>query len=1044
MFRETRSWMREDSLPSYHQQYLLNLREISAPDVQTAVQEIVPYLEDTSNDAPNTIYFDGWNGLGASSVLRAIAEHPPPSLWETFDKVIHIDCSRWESQRALQRAIADELKLSQQLAANFDMQDEEDDFSGVDQGSRAEIGGVTRAIARYLAQYRCLVVFHNGSNGIVDLTSCGIPQPEVFGTKVLWTFRGRLHLNRELMKEIEHNSHLNLEASVSPATNLNALVVEEAREIALYTNKLGLGITPEIATGCCMYLLSLKRIGGIGDIIDYNLATHASSYWVCDGIVKGGQDNQAWELASALQEHIRLEDYIANKDIYPNFKVRHDSAKNWIVKLSNSKEPHQRTTSLFIASPSQLADNSFHKMDQLRVLKLCGCNFSFSSPPFHCCRNLRFLGLDRCVAQQNLGEEEEETGARALEIFRRLWVLDVSHTDWELDFPIETKESVVATDIREVHINKGRIWHRNFAWRRLPNLRRLRVVEPTSPWETGRGDEFMDMVKIELLDLSGNSTMQFLPSLSSATNLKTLVLDGCVELEHVGPQGLPPSLESFYLNTQAGGDHKKKAKACRISFAGCARLVNFRLRGSLPNLEELDLSHTAVKLLDLTDVGKLQRVFLVGCEQLRSISWPTRMRQLRLLCIDTRAGKQVVRKPSPCDSLMVCQGEGKEYCHAFVAIADLRFLQSMEFLWSVFFDLKLNLCLSSTFKGDGRSCQEEKMGRRYSSTRQLAAGSPVPTPFAYRDISTEQQLTTQIDGSSSAAMQFQPLDVHMEIGEGITDITKTVSKKGREIISFVMSKVQSLHVHDSSSITTTVGPEHMSLSPSMNWLKWCCVERCHKLDTVFVMDYNDESIYFWILEIFWASHLLMVRSIWSRARWTRPDRYESTSFRAVRAIHLHFCPRLVYVLALFSKCDLSNQLEILHIVCCGNLRQVFPVEQKFLKEIATKREKGILAFPKLKELYLHELPSLQLICEAKMFAPNLETIYIRGCWSLRRLPATDACRRQYGRPVAVDCEKDWWDKLEWDGMQFGHHPSLFQPRHSKYYKKRHLRGTVLQ
>ena len=69
-----------------------------------------------------------------------------------------------------------------------------------------------------------------------------------------------------------------------------------------------------------------------------------------------------------------------------------------------------------------------------------------------------------------------------------------------------------------------------------------------------------------------------------------------------------------------------------------------------------------------------------------------------------------------------------------------------------------------------------------------------------------------------------------------------------------------------------------------------------------------------------------------------------------------------------------------------------------------------------------------------MFAPKLETVRLRGCWSLRRLPATDPDRRD-GRRVAVDCEKDWWDKLEWDGLAVGHHPSLFAPRHSAYYKK---------
>ncbi|CAO2210130.1 unnamed protein product [Urochloa humidicola] len=197
------------------------------------------------------------------------------------------------------------------------------------------------------------------------------------------------------------------------------------------------------------------------------------------------------------------------------------------------------------------------------------------------------------------------------------------------------------------------------------------------------------------------------------------------------------------------------------------------------------------------------------------------------------------------------------------------------------------------------------------------------------------------------------------------------------------------------------------------------------------------------------------------------------SFGALRAIHLHFCPRLRYVLEVSSNHDLSNQLETLHIVCCGDLRHVFPVEQEFQDKITTSHEtqgklaflnfeemylhffpeekswsewkpwKGMLGFPKLKHLYLHELPSLQLIYETKMFAPNLETIYyFRGCWGFRRLPATDARRRQNGHPVAVD----WWDKLEWDGMESGHHPSLFEPRHSKYYKKRHLRlrATVLR
>jgi hypothetical protein len=72
--------------------------------------------------------------------------------------------------------------------------------------------------------------------------------------------------------------------------------------------------------------------------------------------------------------------------------------------------------------------------------------------------------------QENLAVQKE--GAVAIEIFQRLWVLDVFQTDWELSFPEEIQEQV-ATDIREVHIRKGRIWRNSLAWRQLQNLNKL-------------------------------------------------------------------------------------------------------------------------------------------------------------------------------------------------------------------------------------------------------------------------------------------------------------------------------------------------------------------------------------------------------------------------------------------------------------------------------------------------------------------------------------------------------------------------------------------
>ena len=106
-----------------------------------------------------------------------------------------------------------------------------------------------------------------------------------------------------------------------------------------------------------------------------------------------------------------------------------------------------------------------------------------------------------------------------MEFFRSLWVLDILEQ--------------MAINIREIHLNKGRIWRSNLAWTQLHNLGKLKVLK--------------------LLNLSGNNAIQVLPSLCAATGLRTLVLDGCAGLEHVGLEGLPPSLEAFSLDAGAGG-----------------------------------------------------------------------------------------------------------------------------------------------------------------------------------------------------------------------------------------------------------------------------------------------------------------------------------------------------------------------------------------------------------------------------------------------------------------------------------------------------------
>jgi hypothetical protein len=213
-------------------------------------------------------------------------------------------------------------------------------------------------------------------------------------------------------------------------------------------------------------------------------------------------------------------------------------------------------------------------------------------------------------------------------------------------------------------------------------------------------------------------------------------------------------------------------------------------------------------------------------------------------------------------------------------------------------------------------------------------------------------------------------------------------------------------------------------------LRWCRVERCPNLDTVFpslgILDG------FLRLETFWASDLLMARWIWGID--TNVAQYGNRPiFANLQHLHLRSCPSLQSVVPVWVSC--FPVLETLHIIHCGDLVHIFQQDGLHTKKIFS------VGFPKLTTIHLHDLPKLHQICAVKMVAPVLETIKIRGCWSLRRLPSVAARPRGAKKP-AIEIEKDVWDALEWDA---DHRPDHFEaPIHSRYYKKKLPRVSFLR
>ncbi|CAD6266309.1 unnamed protein product [Miscanthus lutarioriparius] len=1065
-------------------------QRIDARDVVAAREEILNLIQ--GNLKNNIIYFDGWRGFGATAVLRSIAQaipsmkSPPPKL--CFGRTIYIDCSRWESKRVMQRKIAEELKLDRKTIAMFAKQDEEDDFNGVDHGSRDVIRQVSEIIAQTLRESRFMMIFINGSADEVSLTEFGIVE---YDGMVIWTFGRRFvtmheyHGTHSIERLAENLRHIGLFiwTTYLSISQLNALFREEAANIAArYPFLRDIDLTMVI--DCCCYGFFLRRKSH--NTIGLEWAAHAPNFWMCDGIIQKGDKTR--EIVNTLDSEINFngDDSLLGK-VFAKMTEHSDSshllvedhgsvhkykkrAYRWISVTSKNKilKDNLQTilataSSIFVSfdktvNAPRLPNTLFKQCNKLGVLVLSCCAFSFVSPPFLHCNTLRFLGLGNCTHQNNNTSEPEGRDCITKWTFlQSLWVLDLRYTDWG-EILSEEKIGLMA-NITELNIEGARCWQctGQLLEKMLPYLQRLRIIKPTHQEETTSLDinnSFVGKKQLEILDLSGNSDMKSLPtSLSEASKLQVLVLDGCDGLENVvlhnsllrsfsfdgyGPAShwtstgkLPPM--SSRPKGPSAVDNKKDVRACKISLEGCTLLEDLFLRG-LPNLEELDLSGCAIKVLDfgamVVDVPRLKRLFLLGCENLRAIKWGSdeqRPKLLELICIDTRPRVGCARPLSLCAQ----QKSFQLQVHAIFADAMLArsLLAPLYSARSEDAHCYFNISITSS-----ATCMETIQPEATTDKEKVTGSIDDQRHYdiAARDMYCD--IFTKV-GNSPTPMQAFPqgpagqLDRHIEIGDGSRSVQSEVEADpfGDNLAKLMRKYTESLHVHDVSTWSNTMP------MPTGYWesLRWCRVERCPSLHAVFPPDTEDLN---GTLETIWVSDLLMARCVWSKAVI---HYYSVDRFRSLRHLHLRCCPSLRFGLAMGKRPSFPS-LQTLHIVHCGELRHVFVPGDADEKHRHTSVE-----FPKLTTIHLHDLPALQQICEAaEMLAPALETIRIRGCWSLRRLPAFNEPGKR--RPT-VEIEKDVWDALEWDGVDARHHPSLYEaPVHSRYYKRRMLRTTVLR
>jgi hypothetical protein len=713
----------------------------------------------------------------------------------------------------------------------------------------------------------------------------------------------------------------------------------------------------------------------------------------------------------------------------------------WISITLKNKNVHEditnivaRASSIFLASETQadhvppgLPNGLFKHCSNLGVLVLSGCAFSFASPPFLHCHTVRFLGLDHC--RDNNATELERGGCTTKWPFlKSLWVIDLYYTDW-VELLSEEKIDLMDT-LMEVNMEGVRWpqWMAHRLQKRVPYLRRFRIIRPMyDEAETASGDMVysfhMDNTSLETVVLSAGCLGLKDVVLSNNSSLRSFSFDGYGEASshRTSTVELPPVMSSpEHPPTDADKKKSFAAKISMVSLEGCTRLEKLFLRG-LPNLVELNLSGCAIKVLDfgamMVDVPNLKRLFLLGCEHLRAIRWGSRSeqlppKQLELICIDTRPGCASSSAPS---SLISAQRKSvRLQVHAI--IPDARFARSLCALFISWFKYP-NYCFNIRITSSD-AC---------SSIVSVVQPAATARDMLYGDIFTKV-------GDGQSPMQDFPQapteqsNHHIEIGDGSRNVQsereKSYSYDTPNLSLLMCWFTESVHVHDVSTYSSTMPAD------GYERLRWCRVERCPRLHAVFPPDSVDN---YGRLETIWVSDLLLARCVWSKGRAGRWPSH----LKGLKHLHLCRCPSLRFALAMGRSSSLPS-LETLHIIYCGDLKHIFIPGNK-------EEQHTSVEFPKLTTIHLHDLPALEQICEAaEMVAPALETMVIKGCWSLRRLPALKG-REPGMRKPAVEIEKDVWDALEWDGVDAGHHPSLYEaPVHSRYYKRRFIRRTVLR
>uniref|UniRef100_K3YNH1 NB-ARC domain-containing protein n=1 Tax=Setaria italica TaxID=4555 RepID=K3YNH1_SETIT len=690
--------------------------------------------------------------------------------------------------------------------------------------------------------------------------------------------------------------------------------------------------------------------------------------------------------------------------------VSWDWRENWPVSANWDRSfPGERISTLILRGCSNISSFPFDRVldHHLHVLDLSYTPINSLPPSLSRLSNLRLFSLRGCSKLETLSSPqhtcEEETrplsylgsletldmnGVPLLELTQQdcsnksnLHFLDLSGSritilPSEFFSEMSSLEELMLGNLKELPPS-------------LPQLSNLLILhlEGTQIISFPE-DTFEAMQRLHTLKLIDNMALMSLPtSLSKANGLRELHINNCKRLRLQFLWELVPGLEDLYIQTwEALEDIKIHGHPnlrtfsvfgpwirC-LSLRGCSKLKIVNVSDDLTALEDVDLSGTAIEEVphSLPNLPQLRRLLLLNVPCFKRFPWHRLVRFPKVFCLDNCSDDHLSQKET--DNIAQININDSRIFHSFNEDAANKLVKEGQFFQS--FNVQIKPCSVRGKEPRDKPC------------------TVIQRQLPYLDVSCSEAATIV------PMMKLQPRRRHFEIS------TMNQHPNGLRILSVT----NSLFITDDASIRCV-----SDLNCNLMSLEVCQLQHCHKMSVVFGMQSDQAYVWAKALEILQASNLnnlvcfleTSALAYIERRRWSW-----TVELKLLKHIHLEHCPRLEKI---FPSCLSLPALETLVILFCPSLKTIF--YKKYEYELVAR-----CPLPNIESIYFQELPQLQHIHEDAMFrlaTPKWETLFVRGCQSLRRLPFL---REHPMSNVKVSGERDWWDRLQ-----------LSLPEQGKYY-----------